>query len=82
MSANGVTGYYSISKPRVKGDDFCPSGGASEECGGGVAHLLLCTVVCTLDGCSTGSAAGRQEAGKTGTGHWSLVTDAVVLTSG
>lgn len=35
------------------------AGGASQECGGGISHLLLCTVVCSLDGRTAGIAAGR-----------------------
>ena len=42
------------------------SGGAPEERGRGLAHLPLRPVVRTLYGCATGSAAGRQEVGKTG----------------
>lgn len=36
---------------------FSP-GGETEECGRGVSHLLLCSLVRSLDGCPTGSAAG------------------------
>lgn len=38
---------------------FFFTGGASQECGRGVLYFLLCTMVRSLYGCATGSAAGR-----------------------
>ena len=42
-------------------------GGASQEHGRGVSHFLLRTLVCSLDGRPARSAAGSEEAGRTGT---------------